>query len=524
MDEGRLAGGLRARKASVAASEVRDATERPLRALATAGAWLRWPAGRRRASGSSRARVHGSGVSGSPHPSPVPVWPGRRAGGGDRFRRLAASLLVAIVASAFGAPALAQITPAHCTSDPLELWCASLTVGSTAAGTLGYASTEGSLTRTLFTHQGVTYTIGQLVSSPNSTPPGLTLTLNPNGNMVFNNDDAPVAGFALRIGTKDFSLRDSSFGSGAFSWNNPGLSWSAGDRVPVKLIRANQPIRVRDIEFSDPGPDNLYTHGENLEITVTFGEPLNIPDAVLQFPNYVCEVDERPKADVKRGNGTNRIVFGCKIAGGPYTRVYLEANRLRPGSGGDGARVFELHPAVEKTTAVHGLVGPGITGVSVGSPGSDGLWTDGETLEVRYAFSGPVTVATGSGTPRVWVRHIFIDPADRSFERADFRRVENGNTLVFSSTVRGRPREAFKVAQNSMRNNGGVIVGTGDGALADLSHAADGLGPPCGTFPDELWCTTIEVGTSTVEAGQSTEIFRGARQVLIGILCQSRSV
>ena len=389
------------------------------------------------------------------------------------------------------------MTPAHCTSDPLELWCASLTVGSTATDTLGYASTGGSLTRTLFTHKGVTYTIGQLVSSPNSTPPGLTLALNPNGNMVFNNDDASVAGFALRIGTTDFSLRDSSFGSGAFSWNNPGLSWSAGDRVPVKLIRANQPIRVRDTEFSDPGPDNLYTHGEDLEIAVAFSEPVNIPDAELVIPTGYCQANERPKAVDVAGNRTERVVFGCTIQGGPYTRVYLEANRLRPGSGGDGPRVLELHPADEKPTAVHGLVGPGITGVSVGSPGSDGLWTDGETLEVRYAFSGPVTVATGSGTPQVWVRPIFVDPADRSFERADFQRVENGNTLVFSSTVRGRPREAFKVPQNSMRNNGGVIVGTGDGALADLSHAADDLDAPCGTFPDELWCTAIGVATGT---------------------------
>ena len=324
-----------------------------------------------RRGGGGRPGHHAQGRTGPafrapPHPSPVPVWPGRRA---------------------FGAPALAQMTPAHCTSDPLELWCASLTVGSTATDTLGYASTGGSLTRTLFTHKGVTYTIGQLVSSPNSTPPGLTLALNPNGNMVFNNDDASVAGFALRIGTTDFSLRDSSFGSGAFSWNNPGLSWSAGDRVPVKLIRANQPIRVRDTEFSDPGPDNLYTHGEDLEIAVTFSKPVNIPDAELVIPTGYCQANERPKAVDVAGNRTERVVFGCTIQGGPYTRVYLEANRLRPGSGGDGARVLELHPADEKPTAVHGLVGPGITGVSVGSPGSDGLWTDGETLEVRYAFS-----------------------------------------------------------------------------------------------------------------------------------------
>ena len=57
------------------------------------------------------------------------AWVRACANGGARFRCLAASLLVAIAASGFGAPALAQMAPAHCTpSDPLELWCATLTV------------------------------------------------------------------------------------------------------------------------------------------------------------------------------------------------------------------------------------------------------------------------------------------------------------------------------------------------------------------------------------------------------------
>ena len=80
-----------------------------LRALAAAGPWLRCLAGRCRASGSSHAGAHGPGGSGSSHPSPVPARPARRGGAG-RFRRLAASLLVAIAVIAFGAPALAQTT------------------------------------------------------------------------------------------------------------------------------------------------------------------------------------------------------------------------------------------------------------------------------------------------------------------------------------------------------------------------------------------------------------------------------
>ena len=88
-----------------------------LRALAAAGPWLRWPAGRCRTSGSSHAGAHGPGGSGSSHPSPVRARPARRgavagrsrAGGAGRFRRLAASLLVfAVLGTALPSPAAAQ--------------------------------------------------------------------------------------------------------------------------------------------------------------------------------------------------------------------------------------------------------------------------------------------------------------------------------------------------------------------------------------------------------------------------------
>ena len=85
-----------------------------LRALAAAGPWLRWPAGRCRTSGSSHAGAHGPGGSGSSHPSPVPARrsavAGRSRAGGGRFRRLAASLLVfAVLGTALPSPAAAQI-------------------------------------------------------------------------------------------------------------------------------------------------------------------------------------------------------------------------------------------------------------------------------------------------------------------------------------------------------------------------------------------------------------------------------
>ena len=92
-----------------------------LRALATAGPWLRCLAGRCRASGSSRAGAHGPGGSGPSHPSPVPARSARRGavagrnrgGGAGRFRRLAASLLVTIAAYLLGALTLLHVAAAN---------------------------------------------------------------------------------------------------------------------------------------------------------------------------------------------------------------------------------------------------------------------------------------------------------------------------------------------------------------------------------------------------------------------------
>ncbi len=83
-----------------------------LRSLAAAGPWLRRLAGALPGvSGSSRAGAHGpSGFGLLPPVSRFPRGRRNRAGDMGLFRRLAASLFVAIAASAFGAPALAQTT------------------------------------------------------------------------------------------------------------------------------------------------------------------------------------------------------------------------------------------------------------------------------------------------------------------------------------------------------------------------------------------------------------------------------
>ena len=162
--------------------------------------------------------------------------------------RLAATLLVALAAGAFGAPALAQSTPvpAHCTSSSLELWCATLVVGNKSGedlygygggATVAESDDFGSLSDSQFTYKGETYDIEGLVYSPggNDSDPSLVLALS--GDPDFNVVTPPVAGFALRIGIRDFSLGNSAPPDEGYLWTSPGLNWSsmAGQEVAVKL-------------------------------------------------------------------------------------------------------------------------------------------------------------------------------------------------------------------------------------------------------------------------------------------------
>ena len=158
-------------------------------------------------------------------------------------------------------------------------------------------------------------------------------------------------------------------------------SWSQGTtgalQAELRTVAWRQlSIRVLGLEFSDPGPDELYTHGEELRITATLSEPANIPGTLINLPPHFCG-----QASIARngGNGTNEIVFRCTIKDGPHTRVYVEANRVIPGSGGDGSRLSDTNPPAENTVKPCGVSFP------------DEIWcgelTVGGTIDVETGFA-----------------------------------------------------------------------------------------------------------------------------------------
>ena len=121
---------------------------------------------------------------------------------------------------------------AHCNAlDTSELWCGTLTVGRGSNVAYGYNASLslGSVAPRTFTHGGATITVNVLLY---------------NGNRL---------GFYMSsaLGAGDFSLEIGTGGAKrSFAMNNPGieaeffnhgLSWSANETVPVKLLLVNTP-------------------------------------------------------------------------------------------------------------------------------------------------------------------------------------------------------------------------------------------------------------------------------------------
>ena len=135
----------------------------------------------------------------------------------------------------------------HCTSDTNELWCATLTVGTTSQSGFtytGYAIADntipafGSIAPNTFTYRTATISVDILEYE---------------GNSVFfeiarSSGTTPADGllgpdtFTLEVGTGGTKNSFAIVNPGTtiyFELPDPGLSWSVGDTVPVKLVRTN---------------------------------------------------------------------------------------------------------------------------------------------------------------------------------------------------------------------------------------------------------------------------------------------
>ena len=167
-------------------------------------------------------------------------------------------------------PTVAQ-SPSHCDdTDPNEIECLTLTVVEDS-GEFGFLDgAYGSLdpdNLNFFDYNGTIYEITRLSYQPGESPPRF-IFLDSQLNAAFDGQ----SDLRLILGTVELSFPTGTFdgGKGEYVWENPGLSWSDGDMVPVKLVRiptaptasdgtvttnedTGYPFTASDFNFSDPG-------------------------------------------------------------------------------------------------------------------------------------------------------------------------------------------------------------------------------------------------------------------------------
>ena len=133
------------------------------------------------------------------------------------------------------------------------------------------------------------------------------------------------------------------------------------------------------------------------------------------------------------------------------------------------------------------------------SYGDNGLWDEGEHINVEVTFDQQVTVATAGGTPSV---EITLGDETRT-RRAGWVSGQDTNTLTFRYTMPAGESSHHTAAlvENSLALNGGsialrgehrVIVKTAHGAVIERPGGTD-----CGETENELWCSVLVLTTDS---------------------------
>ena len=168
--------------------------------------------------------------------------------------------------------------------------------------------------------------------------------------------------------------------------------------VPAShVIRADTtPPAVSNIEISsDPGTDRTYAVDDEIQVTVTFSETVEVTGT----PQLTLELGGGQRTGTyEGGSGTAALVFGYTVAAGESDTdgVGIEADSLSGGTIRDRAG----HNAVLDHQAVAANASHKVDGVKPALAATGGALVDGTTLTLTYdeSLDGSSTPATGDFT------------------------------------------------------------------------------------------------------------------------------
>ena len=333
-------------------------------------------------------------------------------------------------------------------------WCTTMTVEDQIAPggtTYGYNSDGiGSLDDNDFDQGGTTNTVQQLyiydtlgtdefvANFDSGVPDGTALTL---GGTVFTTDaDSKVSGNARR-----------------HIWDVPaGFGWSKGHKVTVS---ANLP----------PPLDTATVDGTSL--VLTYGEPLDT-SSVPAASAYAVKVDggtgAAPSSVSISGSAVTLTLATAVTSGQTVTVSYTvpASNPVQEASGPDALALTDQ--AVTNNTGATDA--PAVSGLALAStPGSDGTYATGDTIEVAVTFSAAVTVDTAGGTPTL---ALMIGSTSRNAGYSSSDATKTILTFSYDVVAADSDQDGVSIAADPLALNGGTITSESDGTNAVLSADA----------------------------------------------------
>jgi len=400
------------------------------------------------------------------------------------------------------------------------IWSATLTVSSEltangeAVGHLdgcigtGQSRCSGLLTVSSLTHSGTTYQVTQVTAGKGQLF----------GYLFVEFDQAAPQLAALYVDGRRFDFADAtSFSSGkGLRWSNSGLTWTAGQRVSLRLtegsdgasgVTGNAGEQVPSVSVtgvsvaSDAGADRTYGGGDKIEVQVTFNQLVVDVDTSGGAPRIRIDMDPaewgEKWAEYDSGTGTSSLTFVHTVAepnlstqgiavlantlelnGGAITAAGEDAALGHQGLAHDADHKVDWQVESDTGSGPVGLgtaSAPTVTAVAVTSdPGDDDTYGKDDVIRIALTFDEAVEV---TGSPRL---KIDMDPAEWGEKHAGYASGSGSTTLVFTHTVvePNLSTQGIAVLANSLELNGGVIRSTASHADAELAHT--GLGHDSG--------------------------------------------
>ena len=200
-----------------------------------------------------------------------------------------------------------------------RIWTGNMIVGG-SGDTRGFTSQRGYLDRTTFNFQGTTYTVN-------------TLATESSGQFLSFGLDSffPNAGdVVLHINDDQYPLDDATEQASAYIFSTNVPTWADGDATCLALTVDGPDVSSVALT-SDPGSDNTYGIGEDIEATVTFSAAVDITAA----PQLELDFDGSAKA-ASCATGTNTTTMACEyevVAGDSAPNgIAIGANKLTGGT------------------------------------------------------------------------------------------------------------------------------------------------------------------------------------------------